>query len=191
MGHIDVTAGHPPFSVFPVLPMSHERQLRLIMVTLQGIYLLHSSSEFAGLTSFTYITMFDIGRCVTHSLTSMIIVYIIFKAWLHVLFRFGCPSRHRVNSIPLGKLTICSNSPCPIGLISSYDRMNVLAVFSNTILILLAALTVLKHSMERIMQPPIVNTLVHEVFVNRILHTLSLVITFCCVFVWVLVYIYW
>ena len=47
--------------------------------------------------------------------------------------------------------------------------MNVLAVFSNTILVLLAALTVLKHSMERVMQPPIVNTLVIEIFMITLL----------------------
>ena len=54
-----------------------------------------------------------------------------------------------------------SKSHYPTGVITRYDRMNVLAVFSNTILVLLAALTVLKHSMERVMQPPIVNTLVY------------------------------
>jgi len=48
----------------------------------------------------------------------------------------------------------------------SYDRMNVLAVFSNTVLVLLAALTVLKHSMERVMSPPTVNTLVNQLCYN-------------------------
>ncbi|XP_065882616.1 zinc transporter 6-like isoform X2 [Dysidea avara] len=100
--------------------------LALLAITIMAacflFYHCHTSDSL-GLTSFTYITMFDIGSLVT----------CLVSIWVSK----QTPSQHYS---------------------FGYDRMNVLAVFSNTVLVLLAALTVLKHSMERVMSPPIVNT---------------------------------
>lgn len=100
--------------------------LMLLPITLlSACFLFYNchTSDSLGLTSFTYIALFDIGSLIT----------CLVSVW------------------------VSKQTPCQFYSFG-YDRMNVLAVFSNTILVLLAALTVLKHSMERVMQPPIVNT---------------------------------
>ena len=39
-----------------------------------------------------------------------------------------------------------------------FERGNVLAIFSSSIVVVLAAMTIVKHSMERLFDPPVINT---------------------------------
>ena len=41
-----------------------------------------------------------------------------------------------------------------------FERGNVLAIFSSSIVVVLAAMTIVKHSMERLFDPPVINTCV-------------------------------
>lgn len=62
--HTDAVANHSPISMFPILPLSYKRQHRLVNGPFEED-MLTSFYYLTGLTSFTYITMFDIGRYVS------------------------------------------------------------------------------------------------------------------------------